>query len=246
MSGTKSETPPSNPHRSAGGRPDKLSDFPLLRSLQDRCRAAVVKALQERPFDKHALLVSEGAEADELFMLLEGAIVLWKTRPDRHAQVTGFLFPGDVMGAANDSRYLYSARAVVRGRLASLPKRQLADLGDSYPDLRRALYRSVTSDFALAQDQLLILGAMSAKERVATALLQFDRRQRARGMDPAAPLWLPMRRMDLASYLGLELPTLSRTFSRLRQDGLISCPSTTEVSLRDRAALARMSCEALE
>lgn len=169
--------------------------------------------------------------------------MLWRQRGASHTQVTGFLFPGDLLGTLVHDRYLNSARAVVDSRLARVSRAELAELADQSPDLRHALYRAVTSDFALAQDQLLILGAMSAAERVATALLQFERRQRARGLDQGVPVWLPMRRTDLASYLGLELPTLSRTFSRLRQEGLISSPSTTEIAIRDRAALARLSCD---
>jgi CRP-like cAMP-binding protein len=170
--------------------------------------------------------------------------MVWKRRGPDDTQVTGFLFPGDLLGTLIGERYLYSARAVIDGTLATIGSGALAALAERYPDLRHALYRHVTNDFALAQDQLLVLGTMSAVERVATALLQFERRQQARGVSPGVPVWLPMRRTDLASYLGLELPTLSRAFSRLRQDGVITSPSTTRVAIRDRDALIRLSCDA--
>jgi CRP/FNR family transcriptional regulator len=48
-----------------------------------------------------------------------------------------------------------------------------------------------------------------------------------------------MSRADIGSYLGLQLETVSRTFSSLQRRGLIAV-QTRHVVLRDRAALLRM------
>ena len=244
MTGTRSSCPPEAGARTDVRSPERLAALPLMKALQGTTRAAVVKALSINTVQKHEPIISESAEARALFVVLDGAVMVWKRRGPDDTQVTGFLFPGDLLGTLIGERYLYSARAVIDGKLATIGSGELAALAERYPDLRHALYRHVTNDFALAQDQLLVLGAMSAVERVATALLQFERRQQARGVSHGVPVWLPMRRTDLASYLGLELPTLSRAFSRLRQDGVITSPSTTSVAIRDRDALIRLSCDA--
>lgn len=244
MTGTRLSCPPEAGARANVRSPERLAALPLMKALQGTTRAAVVKALSSSTVQKHEQIISESADARALFVVLDGAVMVWKRRGPDDTQVTGFLFPGDLLGTLIGERYLYSARAVIDGTLATIGSGALAALAERYPDLRHALYRHVTNDFALAQDQLLVLGTMSAVERVATALLQFERRQQARGVSPGVPVWLPMRRTDLASYLGLELPTLSRAFSRLRQDGVITSPSTTRVAIRDRDALIRLSCDA--
>lgn len=243
MTGPRSTCPPSGDASAGAGRPDRLGALPLLQALDSTSRAATVKALSGYTAQKHEQIIEEGAQARSVFLVLSGAVMLWKHRGQSDTQVTGFLFAGDFLGTLVGERYLYSARAVVETRLAQIAGPELAALADRYPDLRHALYRRVTSDFALAQDQLVVLGAMSAMERLATALLQFERRQQARGTAQGVPVWLPMRRTDLASYLGLELPTLSRAFSRLRREGIIASPSTTDVAIRDRDALLRLSCD---
>ena len=244
MTGTRSSCPPEAGARADVRLPAQLAALPLTKALQVTTRAAVVKALSITTVHKHEQIIAESAEGRALFVVLDGAVMVWKRRGPDDTQVTGFLFPGDLLGTLIGERYLYSARAVVDGKLATIGSGELAALAERHPDLRHALYRHVTNDFALAQDQLLVLGAMSAIERVATALLQFERRQQARGVSHGVPVWLPMRRTDLASYLGLELPTLSRAFSRLRQDGVIASPSTTSIAIRDRDALIRLSCDA--
>lgn len=230
----------------AAPRPGELAACALVQQLAPRARDDFLAALIHRRFDKHELLAAEGGDAAQVQFILRGAAMAWRRRPGVGAQITGFLFAGDMLGVMADAGQQTSARAIAPGTLAEIATTDLSDLAERHPSLRHALYRTVSSDFALAQDHLTILGAMSATERVAAALLQLDRRQQARGYGPDVPLWLPMRRTDLASYLGLELPTLSRTFSRLRAANLLINRSTTEVLLRDRRALARLAGEAID
>lgn len=243
MTGTGPYCPPAS-DAGAGWRRDRLATLPFIQALEGTTRAAAVKAFGLHTAHKHEQIIQESASAESVYLVVDGAVMAWKHRGPGDTQVTGFLFRGDLLGTLIGERYLYSARTVVASQLARMARTRLAELADHHPDLRHALYSQVTSDFALAQDQLLILGALSADERVATVLLQFERRQRARGVAEGVPVWLPMRRTDLASYLGLELPTLSRVFGRLSRAGMIASPSTTDIAIRDRDALIRLSGDA--
>lgn len=244
MSGTGPYCPPAWDAGAGALRRDRLATLPFLKALQGTTRAAVVKALTLCTAEKHEQIIHERASADSVYLIIDGAVMAWKQRGPSDTQVTGFLFRGDLLGTLIGERYLYSARAVVACQLAQMARTRLAELADRHPDLRHALYGQVTSDFALAQDHLSMLGALSADERLASALLQFERRQRARGVAEGVPVWVPMRRTDLASYLGLELPTLSRVFGRLRRDGVISTPSTTDIKIHERDTLMRLSGDA--
>jgi CRP/FNR family nitrogen fixation transcriptional regulator len=80
---------------------------------------------------------------------------------------------------------------------------------------------------------MLMLGRMSASERVATFLLDmFERRDAIRALD------LPMSRNDIADYLGLTIETVCRVMSAFKRDGVIGIPTSHRIELRDRAALA--------
>ena len=84
-----------------------------------------------------------------------------------------------------------------------------------------------------SQIRMLMLGRMSAPERVATFLLDmFDRRDVRRTLD------LPMSRNDIADYLGLTIETVCRVLSAFRRAGMIDIPYPHRIELRDRAALA--------
>jgi CRP/FNR family transcriptional regulator len=52
---------------------------------------------------------------------------------------------------------------------------------------------------------------------------------------------MPMTRCDIADYLGLTIETVSRTFTKLKQDGLIGLPAPTRIKLRDRGRLEQVA-----
>jgi len=87
-------------------------------------------------------------------------------------------------------------------------------------------------DLAHAQTRMLLLGRMTAPERVASFLLEvFERRDAGRAID------LPMSRTDIADYLGLTIETVCRVLSAFKRDGVIVIPNAHRIELRDRSAL---------
>ncbi len=83
---------------------------------------------------------------------------------------------------------------------------------------------------------MLLLGRKTARERVASFLLDLAERAGADGV-----LALPMSRTDIADHLGLTVESVSRTFTQLERDGIIALPAHRRtVELRDRAALRRL------
>ena len=68
---------------------------------------------------------------------------------------------------------------------------------------------------------MLLLGSMRAEERLAAFLLNLSQRFTVRGYSPSEFI-LRMTREEIGSYLGLNLETVSRTFSKFQDEGLIS------------------------
>ena len=79
---------------------------------------------------------------------------------------------------------------------------------------------------------MLLLGRKTALERVATFLLEMDRRLAVTGM-----MALPMCRRDIADYLGLTLETVSRALSQLSSEGVLDFSGARQIILRNRRKL---------
>ena len=112
------------------------------------------------------------------------------------------------------------------------PRAATDRLIDNNPQLARRLCEMALRDLAHAQTRMLLLGRMTAPERVASFLLEvFDRRDAGRSVE------LPMSRTDIADYLGLTIETVCRVLSAFKRDGVIAIPDAHRIELRDRAAL---------
>ncbi|MGC2857009.1 Crp/Fnr family transcriptional regulator [Novispirillum sp. DQ9] len=189
----------------------------------------------------HDVVFDEGQPAEWVYSLTSGTVKLSKLLGDGRRQIVGFVFPGDFFGfAAGGEGYPYTAEAVTPVGLCRFATPRLAQLRAEAPDLERLLFDRLVADLALAQEQMLLLGRMAAREKVAHFLLTLSRRAQRRG-DPPSPVALPMSRQDLADFLGLTIETVSRTFTQLKRDGLIALPRPELVDLLDSAALRRVA-----
>ena len=91
-------------------------------------------------------------------------------------------------------------------------------------------------EYQRAQNHIVILGCMSARQRVATFLLRM-----ALHSYNDNEIELPMSWRDIADYLGLTIETVSRTITQFEKEGVIGIPSARRVALRDREALTRVA-----
>lgn len=188
-----------------------------------------------RIFARNEEIFAEGDAADCWYKVVSGTVRLCKLLADGRRYIAEFYFGGDCFGLDNMPERLFSAEAVGDVVVMRYPRRATERLIDENPRLARSLRDMTLRDLANAQIRMLLLGRLSAPERVATFLLDmFDRRDVTRALD------LPMSRNDIADYLGLTIETVCRVMSAFKRDGAIDIPTPHRIELRDRAALAAL------
>jgi CRP/FNR family transcriptional regulator len=190
--------------------------------------------------DAAQTIFSEGDPASNLFNVTAGTVKLYKLLPDGRRQITGFLFSGDFMGLSINERYAYSAETVTATSLCRFPRRKMDQLMDEFPKLQRRLFSLASNELASAQDQMLLLGRKTAKEKIASFLVSVAQRAVRRGQKDN-PVHLPMSRADIADYLGLTTETVSRTFTQLKAGGVIRLLEGGKVQLSNKEALYEMA-----
>ncbi|MDX6751636.1 helix-turn-helix domain-containing protein [Geminicoccaceae bacterium 1502E] len=208
-----------------------LSVCGALRSTELPALAAIASG---RRLEPGQTLFHEGDPAEDVFTVTGGALKLFKLMSDGRRQITGYLLPGDFLGLAYGSTYVFGAEAISGTTLCRFPRRQFLRLLDEFPALEHELLGRASSELAAAQEQMLLLGRKTARERVASFVLQLAGRV---GSEHDASLALPLNRTDIADYLGLTIETVSRTFTLLRKEGLIGLPDKQQVRLLAREAL---------
>ena len=188
-------------------------------------------------------LFAEGDKTNSIYEIVRGMLRLVKLLPDGRRQITGFLSAGHLLGLAPEGVSVYTAEAVTEVTLCRYGRAAFERLIDEVPGFARRLLDVTSHELRAAQDQMLLLGRKTAAEKVASFILLLAERQngeRAREMD------LLMTRGDIADYLGLTIETVSRTMTKLKNDGLIALLAPTRIEIRDRGQLAELAAGDLD
>ena len=137
-------------------------------------------------------------------------------------QVTGLHMTGELLGLDGISTENHSCNAValVDSEVCVIPFSHLEGLSREIHTLQNHFHKVMSREIIRDHGVMLLLGTMRAEERLAAFLLNLSQRFTARGYSPAE-FNLRMTRVEIGSYLGLKLETVSRAFSRFQETGLI-------------------------
>jgi CRP/FNR family transcriptional regulator len=214
-------------------------------ALSDGDMGVLARVAQRVKVPAGKAFIEEGGRASYFFDLNQGDVRVSKSLADGRRQVTGFLAAGQFLGPATDGKYAFTAEAMNDVQLCRFDRAALQQVFQEFPAIERKLLDVATHEMVLAQEQMLLLGRKTALERVASFLMAWARRLErfpiGTAPDAAFEISLPMNRTDLADYLGLTIESVSRAFSRLKQDGLIAFSHPQAVTVVKPRCLNEMS-----
>ena len=185
-------------------------------------------------------LFYEEDPAEHLFVIREGCARIFKLMADGRRMITGFLYPSDVVGFAENGTYSHGCEAVTSLTVCRMPRKRLFDFFETYPVLEHRMLQIATNEIAAAPDQMLLLGRKTALEKLASFLHVLSARNERRGV-PGEKLFLPMSRGDIADHLGLTTESVSRCFTQLRKMNTLQLDSAQNVTILDRPGLAELT-----
>jgi CRP/FNR family transcriptional regulator len=185
-------------------------------------------------------LFEEGDDAKYLYNVSSGTVRLYKILPNGRRQITGFLYQGDFLGLASNDTYSYGAEAVDEVSVCQFRASSLRTLMEQHPELRARLLDMANDELIVAQEQMLLLGRKTPSEKLASFLIKLSRNNE-KWLLPPSPVILAMTREDISDYLGLTIETVSRTFTKLKNQGSIALPERNRVDLIDREKLEELA-----
>jgi CRP/FNR family transcriptional regulator, anaerobic regulatory protein len=141
---------------------------------------------------------------------------------DGREQVSGFHVAGELMGldGVAHGSHASSATALEDSEICAIPYTHLNELTAGSSTMQHAVSRLMSQEIVREHSLMMLLGSMSADERLAAFLLNLSQRLKALGYS-AREFHLRMSRAEIGSYLGMTLETVSRTFSAFQQQGLL-------------------------
>jgi CRP-like cAMP-binding protein len=154
---------------------------------------------------------------------------------DGRRRIVDFLLPGDFFGFSIKPERFFDVEAVVETSVACYPRQRMEMLADSNPEVARRIREKAFESISRLQSRLLILGRVTAIEKVSAFLMELAERS-SRGGDRV--VILQMSRYDIADYLALSVETVSRSLTDLQNRGAIVLLGKHRVQIADPAALS--------
>ena len=185
-------------------------------------------------------LFSNGDRFDALYAIRTGFFKTRVTTEDGRDQVTGFQMAGEIIGLdgiVND-HHTCDAVALEDAEVCVMPFDRIEELSREVTALQHHVHKIMSREIVREHGVMLLLGSMRAEERLAAFLLNLVQRLHARGFSQSE-LVLRMTREEIGSYLGLKLETVSRTFSKFVEEGIVEVKQR-HVRILDTDALRRI------
>ncbi len=215
--------------------------FSVCKAISDSDLARLATAAIVTEVAAGSTFIEEAEPAHSFFNITGGTAKLFKLLPDGRRQITGFAGVGHFLGLAVSDTYAFSAEAIEPVRFCRFPRARLRRLLDDFPAMEKRLLEVAGNELVAAQEQMLLLGRKTARERLASFLVAQSRQGVACQRQPRMRFALPMTRSDIADYLGLTIETVSRTLTKFRSEGLIEIPGQSELLILNRRALESLA-----
>lgn len=214
--------------------------------MTDAQRRSLSEMAHQKAFKAGAKILDEHDRARTCGIVISGVAKLSKAFADGRRQIVGLLFASDIVGRPFGANP-YRVEAATDLLLCLISNAQFAQLMRDNPHLEHGYSEHTLDELDAAREWMLVLGCMTAAEKIASFLLMVARRGEllSRG-DTRGSRWarvvLPLDRHGIADYLGLRIETVSRQFTQLRTQQIIETEDQGRVvHIRDMAALEHLA-----
>ncbi len=210
----------------------------LFHSITDKETERILKCSRScmKKYPAGTYIFEQGGLPTRLFLLLSGQVQICKDFTSGKRDVLYLVEAGNVFGEiflfGNRERYWYDAVAVTDIAVLEMPwdffYHFCSNACDHHKQLTQNMLEILSENNFKITRKLHIVTTSSLRERIAIWLID--------SMDEEENVELRMNREQLADFLGVARPSLSRELMRMQADGLIQV-SKKKIAIRNRQAL---------
>lgn len=202
---------------------ENLASSKLFQMITDKETERILKCSKSRKkeYPSGTYIFEQGGIPSRLFLLLAGQVQICKDFTSGKRDVLYLVEPGNVFGEiflfGDKKHYWYDAVAVTDVSVLEMPwdffYHFCTNACDHHKQLTQNMLEILSENNFRITRKLHIVSTSSLRERIAIWLID--------SMDENALVELHMNREQLADFLGVARPSLSRELMKMQKDGLI-------------------------
>lgn len=186
-------------------------------------------------------LFRAGGKPAFLYIIRTGSLRTEIHDRDGMRHITGFYFPAETIGSdgLSSSRYRSDAVALEDSAYCAIPFAAIPELLSARPRSGWQLVRLVSEELARGREHRVMLGKSAAVQRIAMFVEDLLDRQGRRQGSPDT-LSFSMSRSDIANHVSLAVETVSRTLSKMQEQGVLAVKARS-IRVLDARKLSEMA-----
>ncbi|MEP3049539.1 MAG: helix-turn-helix domain-containing protein [Roseibium sp.] len=193
------------------------------------------------PQGTHKFTMQPGDEIDPdslpnspVLGILTGSVGMVTHLSDGRRTISGLFFPGDYINLASLGRQSCGEITALAASAVQLMEQSVFDRLLSISEGARTHFFTQTNKFLFRQlDHSNDLAKKTPIERIAAFIFELINRSVPRKSNQMTSIAIPFGRRDIADYLGLQPETVSRGFTSLTNEGVITLPEADLVTIEN-------------
>ena len=175
-------------------------------------------------------LFREGEAVDYVYRIRSGLASLYTILPKGQRVIIGFPSPGDILGLELHDTYSMSALALTPTEVFQITRKNIKTLFERVPEAKQFALNSYFQKVEKLRDHVIALSRKTPREKVATFLFLINLRLNPGGVLPLA-LDIPLKREEIGDFLALSSETVSRAFTQLAKERIISLETARHIEI---------------
>lgn len=217
--------------------------YGICRALKASELLRLSASTRRRKISHGDTIAFEEDEVVEYANIVDGAVKLTKILKDGRQQIVGLQFAPEFIGKPFSELTTVSVEAATDVEVCVFPKADFERMLQQEPDFEHRLLEQTLTQLDDARNWMVTLGRKTAQEKVASFLVLLANnlgRMSEQGKNHIS-FTLPLKRADIADFLGLTIETVSRQITRLRKDKLIDIQRNLDVTILDLTRLKNLA-----
>jgi len=216
------------------------SIVPIFKTLNYPELQKINTLIKKKNYPKNTILFSKGDVTSHLYILRYGRVKLYETSEDGRQQIIRLLEPGDFFGELalimEEQHYLLNAETLEDTGICLLARDDFKGLIHQNPEIALGVMQALTDRLASAENFISTLTLKTIEQRLISWLLAMSEKEGV--LTPQGiRLTINLPRHELASLFGTTRETISRKFSKLQADGLITINGQKQIMILNKDEL---------
>lgn len=214
---------------------------PIFENLPDDAVAQVASLVRDKDFAAGEYLFTAGDAASTLFIIANGQVKVSQDTVSGREQMLRLLTAGDFDGEAvlfTQGEYNTTGLALTDVQACTITRRDFQALLQATPELALNVLNALGQRVVQLEAQATAASTSSVGERLANYLVETAATLGRNDFD------LPLRKKDLAAYLGTSPETVSRRLRSFEDNGFIKQSGRSHVTVIDGDGLLLAASEA--